>query len=106
MIITHHVNILMDKSTWHFDPSFQDKVWDKLVYMLVTRDIDMKHTKTPFQVSEFELNLPAPTPETFIPFDQVEERDMTAWIDALDDTLVEKQRTNTFTLMRRFKLEP
>jgi len=103
MILIHHVNVLFDKSTWHFDPSLQDKVWDKIVYMIVTRDIDMNLPRTPVQSSVHELILPAPTPGNFIPFDEVDEGVVIGWIDQHDNTLLDSQDENTKALVGRNK---
>jgi|SRR5210317_2201895 len=90
MILMHQTVIRPKDFDWNiveFDETFNDKVFKRIYWFLVTRDIDPQwfdqNPGSRLNRAFPELwytDLPAPTAETFIPYEEVSTRDMLRWI--------------------------
>lgn len=95
MVLYHHTRIMMNHpdNIVEFDPEFNDKVWKRICWDLVTMDISNPDVEPPSVAHSYYTDLP-PTidPAEFIPFDQVDERDLLRWIDEAEGPRVMRQR--------------
>lgn len=99
--IYHYTGIRLFEpySEFRFDETLNDKVWTKMFFWLHTRDISLGSDQ--MVTTRHEVILPPPNPETFVPFDQVDERVALRWIHLNVPDLIERQNRNTELLEYR-----
>lgn len=91
------------ESSYHYDENFQDYVWDRIFYQLVTMDISMEREFDPIVYTPRMLILPPPTKESFIPFSKVDDIIVLSWIDRIETDMVTAQKWNTIKLMTEYQ---
>lgn len=95
MILYHHTRIIINHpdNIIEFDSEFNDKVWKRIHWDLVTMDISDPNIEAPSVAVPYYTDLP-PTidPAEFIPFDQVDERVLLRWIDETEGAKVMQLR--------------
>lgn len=108
MILYHQTRIIMDNPSniIEFDSTFNDMVWKRVYWDLVTRDITIGSKA--IYITRYFTDLPPPSgPEEFIPYDEVDVRVILRWIDEVEgDAMLKKQRFNTSCLVSDFGLSP
>lgn len=93
--LNHYINIC------EYDPNFNDKVWKRILWGLITTDISMEQPKDPYSVTHHILDLPPPDSSTFVPFDKVTQIVVLDWIYKLVPNMPDIQRKNTEFLLQK-----
>jgi hypothetical protein len=85
----------------------KDKVIVDIFFGLTTHEISMQYAPDMSVKTWHRLRLPAPDPNSFIPYDKVDERTILKWLDEnYRQHIIVLQHNNTIELCKKYNLRP
>lgn len=93
-----------------YDETLNDYIWVRIYWWLFTRDIDLVNDNGSRELATLHYtDLPYPNiaAGNFIPFEEVNERDILRWVHEAEGTkeILRKQQDNLVLFLRKYGLE-